>query len=57
MDERVEVDGDEAERNGEEGPGDSAGSGGGRREGGNDGREEEGEGEECYKRPEVEHLR
>lgn len=56
MDERVEVDDTEAQRDGDEGPGESAGSGECRREGGDDGRKEEREGEEGYERPEVEHL-
>lgn len=57
MDERVEVDDAETERDGEEGPSESAGSGEVRSEGGDDDRKEEGEGEEGYKRPKVEHLR
>lgn len=57
MDERVEVDDAETERDGEEGPGESARSGEVRRQSGDDGRKEEGEGEEGYKRPKVEHLR
>lgn len=40
MDERVEMDDAQAEGDGEEGPGESAGSGEGRREDGNDGRKE-----------------
>lgn len=51
MDERIEMNDAEAERDGEEGPSKSTRSRQGRRESRDDGRQKEGEGEEDYERP------